>query len=453
MNHPLLPEMLLGLLIFGLAALDAGLWPRRAGRGFAHAGFLGLLLPLTAALAMWGTRAASGIPWLGIDPYYEGWRILLLTVAVLVAALDAGRRPEADDGAETTLLLISIGGGLLAVLSRHLLLTYAGLEITGLALIARAARQGGTPLPPLSRWVIAHCLGAMLLLVGAATLATAAGELSYDALRRLEPSRAATLGATLLLAGLCVRTASTPFHGWLPPLARRPGQELTLVLALGVGSAIAVLARLLSDPLSAIDGMGEGLLLIGGLSATVGNLLALAQRDLRRLLAYGLIVHGGYALMAIGAASGPEVHLLHIIVGAIALIGLAAATDFRAEQITAAGLAARRPMLAAAVCVCLLALAGVPPLLGFVARTRLLNDLALFSEGVFLVAAANVAMTAWIFIAASGRVLFADRAPQPPPPARPERTAALVLAAGMLLVFGLWPAPLVDLLAACDILP
>ncbi|MBT6628386.1 MAG: hypothetical protein HOB49_15325, partial [Gemmatimonadetes bacterium] len=90
---------------------------------------------------------------------------------------------------------------------------------------------------------------------------------------------------------------------------------------------------------------------------------------------------------------------------------------------------------------------------GYAARTRLLTDLATFDDGVFLLVCVNVAVTAWVFVAASGRVLFAPRAPQPAPPARPERTAVLVLAAGMLVLMGLWPAPLVDLMAACDILP
>ncbi|MBT3345763.1 MAG: hypothetical protein HN404_22385 [Gemmatimonadetes bacterium] len=452
MMHPLLPEALLLLVIFGLAALDAWLWPRREGRGFSHAGFFCLLLPLTAALAMWGSGTVSGIPWLGIDPYYESWRVLLLTLGVLVAALDAGGRPESDRGAETTLLLIGVAGGLLAVASRHLLLTYGGLELTALALMARSVRHGGSPLPPLSRWLAAHIVAAALMLIGAATLAAQSGDLSYEALRRLEPGPTSMVGGILLLVGICMRAACIPFHGWLPPLTRRPSQELTLALVLGVIPAVAVLARWLADPLGATEGLGEMLVLVGLVSATAGNLLALVQRDLRRLLVFGLIIHGGYAVMAIGVAGGPDAHLLQMIVGAVALVGLAAATDFRSEQITAAGLAARRPLLAAAVCVCLLALAGVPPLLGFVARTRLLGDLAVYDEHLFLVAAANVAVTAWVFVAASGRVLFAPRAPQPLPPARPERTAVLVLAAGILLTFGLWPAPLVDLLAACDIL-
>ena len=339
------------------------------------------------------------------------------------------------------------------VASRHLLLTYGGLEITALALMARSVRQGGSALPPLSRWLAAHAVAASLMLIGAAMLAVQAGDLSYDALRRLEPGAIPMAGGILLVVGVCMRAACTPFHGWLPSLTRRPGQELTMAIVLGVTPAIAVLARWMADPLGAAERLGEVLIIVGLCSVTAGNLLSLAQRDLRRLLAYGLIAHSGYAVMAIGAAAGAEAHLLQLVVGAVALVGLAAATDFRSEQITAAGLAARRPLLAAAVCVCLLALAGVPPLLGFVARTRLLGDLALFDESLFLMAAANVAVTAWVFIAASGRVLFAPRAPQPPPPARPERTAVLVLAAGILLTFGLWPAPLVDLLAACDILP
>ena len=453
MTHPLLPEILLLLLVFVLAALDAWLWPRRQGRGFAHAGFLGLLLPLTAALAMWGTRAASGLPWLAIDPYYEMWRVLLLTIGVLVAALDAGRRSESDDGAQTTLLLIAVGGGLLAVAARHLLLVYVGLEIAGLALLARAVRQGQLPLPPLSRWLIAHALGSAVLLIGVAILATGADGVAFDAVRRLVPVSSTTSGAILLLVGVCLRAGSVPFHGWLAPLARRPGHELTHVLALGVLPAVAVLARLVADPLVAFEMLRPMLVIFGLLSVTVGNLLGLVQRDLRRLLAFALMIHVGYSLMAIGSLSGADAHLLHIVVAALALVGLAAATEFRAEQITAAGLAARRPVLAAAVCVCLLALAGVPPLLGFVARTRLLTDLAAFDERVFFLACVNVALTAWVFVVASGRVLFAPRVPQPVPPARPERTAVLVLAAGMLVLMGLWPAPLVDLMAACDILP
>jgi NADH-quinone oxidoreductase subunit N len=452
-SHPLLPEVLLLLLIFVLAALDAWLWPRRQGRGFAHAGFLGLLLPLTAALAMWGTRAASGLPWLAIDPYYETWRVLLLTIGVLVAALDAGRRSESDDGAETTLLLIAVGGGLLVVAARHLVLVYAGLEITGLALLARSVRQGQLPLPPLSRWLIAHALGSAMLLVGVAILATGGDGVAFDGLRHLVPASSTSSGAILLLIGVCLRAGCVPFHGWLAPLARRPGHELTHVLALGVLPAVAVLARLVADPLVAFETLRPMLIILGLLSVTVGNLLGLVQRDLRRLLAFALMIHVGYSLMAIGSLSGSEAHLLHIVVAALALVGLAAATEFRAEQITAAGLAARRPVLAAAVCVCLLALAGVPPLLGYAARTRLLTDLATFDEGVFLLACVNVAVTAWVFVAASGRVLFAPRAPQPAPPARPERTAVLVLAAGMLVLMGLWPAPLADLMAACDILP
>jgi multicomponent Na+:H+ antiporter subunit D len=308
-------------------------------------------------------------------------------------------------------------------------------------------------------------LASFLIFLGAGLLYAQHGALNFGQLHDAiagHPHRSDLVALALLIAGFATKAGLVPFHGWLPDAhSAAPGSVSALFSGLMVNLGIVAFGRIglqLFEPAS--GSRLHGLLMtLGVVSALVGSLLALAQDDLKRLLAYDTISQMGILAVGFstadpGGVAGGVYHLInHALFKALLFLcaGVILSTTGATRLSEMGGLARRRPLLTAAFTIGVIAIAGIPPLNGY-ASLGLIHD-SLQKTG-HPVALAGVLVAQVITIAALGRAAylgFYRRRPEPYPhlePVRPGMLAALSLLAAACLAFGLTPSLVIHHVAA-----
>ncbi len=407
---------LLGLAPFillasgGLAVLMLGVWPRRVSTRTLMAVTLAFLLLAAAATLFWEVpREVGGM--LVIDDLSRLFTLLFALGSAAIVLLSHGYAPTRDEIREEylSLLLLATLGMTLLVASRHLLSAFIGLEILAVPLYAlvawRPARDGA--IEGGVKYAVLAGLAAAFFLYGIALAYAGTGTLDLVALGAAGTGeRLLPIAVTLILVGAGFKLALVPFHMWAPDIYQAAPTPVTALFASIAKAAVLVfLIRLLSLQLPQI---WEALLpLLWGLaliSMVVGNLLALRQQNLKRLLAYSSIAHLGYVLVALAAGTslGQDAAVYYAVayaimnLGAFAVVAALARPGFgRGELEEYRGLGRRQPVLGLAMGVCLLALAGLPPTAGFMAK--LLAFGAAVEAGHTLLAVIAVINTALAF--------------------------------------------------------
>jgi NADH-quinone oxidoreductase subunit N len=287
------------------------------------------------------------------------------------------------------LVLLATVGMFAMVSAADLLVLYVGLELQSLALYVLAAfrrdvrRNSEAGL----KYFFLGALSSGLLLYGISLVYGFVGSTSYATITTALAGNAhagAVVGLVLTLAGLAFKISAAPFHMWTPDVYQGAPTPVTAFFSIGPkAAAIAVLCRLCDGPFGALfDQTQQILVILAVASMLVGAFAAIAQRNLKRLLAYSAIGHIGFILL--GLAAGTDDGLaatilytaLYIIMGAggFAFV-LAAYGDADGEEdINAlAGYARAHPVLAAAFSALLFSMAGIPPLAGFFAKLVVLK--------------------------------------------------------------------------------
>lgn len=383
----ILPELLLILLGALLALADA---------------FAPALRPRFAALTAVGAAAAIALRWLVPlpGPVWQGALVVdgmarfvdtYVLVALLLAALIADPyldRTKARYGEFFGLLVWAALGAMVMAKTNHLLVVFVGLELLSVSLYVLNAfhRESSVSLEAGWKYLVVGGVSAAVLLFGVALLYGATGSLALDRLAAAlaEPAPATiTLlraGLGLLLAGVAFKLALVPFHAWAPDVYQGSPTPVTAFLSVvPKGAALVVLARVaaLAVPLSAAPRWTTLLAVIAVASMTLGNLVAIAQRDLKRMLAYSGIAHMGYALVGIAAFGLDGVAGVLVYVAAYTLMNIAAfaivAAFSEGEEephllTDLAGQGWLRPGLSFALAVAMFSLAGIPPTVGFAAK-------------------------------------------------------------------------------------
>ncbi len=320
-----------------------------------------------------------------------------LALSALVGAgwLDAR---GAERGEFYALAMFGAAGMSLLGMASDFLVAFIAIETMSLATYALAAymRRGRRPAEAAFKYLVLGAISSALFLYGAALLFGATGTTLFSDLSRGGGTALHLAGLGLVAAGVAFKVAAVPFHAWTPDVYEGAPTPVTAFMAAGVKTAaFAVLARIF---LGAMGGGTEQATALGGIVAALavltmvfGNLLALPQRSVKRMLAYSSIAHAGYLLVGIvsAAAAGARDKALSgmlfylaaysaTAIGAFAVVGAVERRGGRDDEPADtwdldrfAGLARRRPALAFAMAVFLLSLAGVPPTAGFVAKLYL----------------------------------------------------------------------------------
>ena len=476
----LLPELILcggGVLILLLDAVAPGL--RRAWTAVA--------LAVTAAAA-WGAVAAwtslggaAGDPsfmWKSCNGMLETTRVtlafsavVLVATGICVLASDNYLRRERILGGEYYALLLWCATGMLLMLRATELLTiFLSLELLSISLYSLAAyhRRVSVAVEAAIKYFLMGAFVSAFVLFGIALLYGATGSTRLEVIARAfvggQGTVLASLGLLLLVCGFGFKMALAPFHAWSPDTYQ--GAPSPFVAFLSVAPKVAsalVLFRLLEvaaqSPSVTAARWVNVVGVLSALSMVVGNLLALAQTDLKRMLAYSGVAHMGYLLLALvtfdRASLAPLlVYLLAYVLmnaGAFAVVGLLYSRPGARHEIEElAGWGYRYPLLGGCLAICMLSLGGIPPTMGFLGKYLVFQQ-AVAAGHVHLAVLGVVASLVGVYYYL--RVVYVLYM-------RPERRqpegllidgwgrAAAVIAALATLVLGLWPADLLQWLIA-----
>jgi NADH-quinone oxidoreductase subunit N len=410
------------------------------------------------------------------DPQSLAFHLVFCTVAALsvlvsMAHLEALRWPHGEFYA---LLLFAVAGMTIMSSTESLLSIFLGLEILSIPLYVLAgftrdrvyAIEAALKYFLLGAFATGFTLYGMALLYGASGRLDLAGVASALAAGQGTSDPLLMVGGALLLIGLAFKIAAVPFHFWAPDVYQGSLAPVAGFMATGTkAAAFATLLRIvtmtLDQPL-ARDRFLSVTTVVAILTMVVGNVVAIAQQNIKRMLAYSSIANAGYLLVALAAVvkSGSRGSSLlfylavygFMTVGAFAVaavLGREGESDQGYALSAYAGLGRRRPMLAAAMTVFMLSLTGLPPAAGFMAKFYVFRD-AVNADLVPLaaIALATSVIGAFYYLRVVVQMYFREPAPAggtPEPRLALTDLVAIAVAAAAVLGIGLFPSSLLEL--------
>jgi NADH-quinone oxidoreductase subunit N len=281
--------------------------------------------------------------------------------------------------------------GMMVMVSAHSLLTvYLGLELLSLSLYALVAFNRDTAVcsEAAMKYFVLGALASGMLLYGMSILYGLTGSLDIGqiatALGQQESNIALVFSVTFLVVGLAFKLGAVPFHMWVPDVYHGAPTPVTLFIGSAPKiAAFAMVMRVLVESVGALQAEWQGMLVIlAVLSLAIGNVVAIAQTNLKRMLAYSTISHVGFLLLGIlaGTSEGYAASLFYIITyalmaaGAFGMIILLSRAGFEADEIDDfKGLNQRNPWFAFVMLILMFSMAGVPPTVGFYAKLSVLR--------------------------------------------------------------------------------
>lgn len=359
------------------------------------------------------------------------------------------------------LVLFAASGMMVMGGARDLIVLFLGIEIMSIAayVLAGIHRTDEKSGEAALKYFLLGAFATGFLLYGIAILYGATGSTGYDAIAAALPKASKLLvlgGVALLIVALGFKVSAVPFHFWAPDVYQGAPTSVTALMAVGIKAAAVVgFARLFIVALAPLhQDWAMVVWWLAVLTMTVGNVTAVAQNNVKRMLAYSSIAHAGYLLSAIvaGTPRGGGAVLFYLLaytfmnVGAFAVvISLGRKGEANEQFDDYAGLASRQPLIAAAMVLFMLSLTGIPPLVGFVGKLYLIE--AIVQAGYIWLAVImvlNSAISAYYYLRLIFEMYMRD-------PSRPETVmepaplliACLLLATVGTIYFGIFPdAPL-----------
>lgn len=311
--------------------------------------------------------------------------IIIATLATLTLGAGIGRDDQV--AGTTALVLWSASGAMLMAGAANLMTIFLGIELLSLGLYCLCAMSARASAREAAfKYLLLSSMASGFLLYGMALLFGATGSVALASIATASPSMMLILGAGLFLIGLAFKLSLVPFHVWTPDVYEGAPLAVTAFMSVVTkAGTLAVFARFAYAALPAADANAilTPMWVIAALSMLVGNLAALAQTDLKRLLAYSGIAQIGYITIAFAGQSalGLRYAVFYLAaytfmnLGAFAVVALMAReADGVVSLPRFAGLAYRRPWLAAAMTFFLLGLAGLPPTAGFTGKILILSS-------------------------------------------------------------------------------
>ena len=456
---------------------------------------LGLLVPLAFTIALWvGLDRDAVDPALGIfdtlvvDKFSLFFKFLFIGVVALVILSSAEyvKKFERFQAEYYSLVLFSTAGMMLLASTMELISIYIALELTALPLAALAAftkdaksSEAGMKFLILSAISSAVLLYGMVLVYGFTgttrldEIAVRIGEL---AVREDVPfgSYAVLMGVLLIIAGFGFKITMVPFQMWAPDVYEGAPTPITAFLSVASKAAgFAVILRVfyVAFPLDVLSIEWSAIFaVLAALSMTIGNLVAIPQRNIKRMLAYSTIAHAGYMLVGLaavasrapeGGESGGATGVLFYLAGYAATnMAAFAAVIAISDRIGSdriedfAGMARRAPYLAAVLAFAMVSLTGAPPTVGFMVKINIFGS-AVNADLVWLAAigAVNSVISAYYYLRVVRVMYFSSPVSEERVTTGAPLRLAVVLAAAAVLFFGLYPEPMLNLAQiAADVL-
>lgn len=447
--QPLLP--LLILLATGVFATLGGFFVAR--QSVAYVSLAGILATLFSLLALWSHETTSFAGALRADHYALAFSAVILIGAFLtvLVSLDSAKVAGLAFHEFDALLLFGLVGTLLIAFAGDLIVLLIGIEVMSLATYvlvtvqeSRRSEEAGM------KYFLLGAIGSAILIYGMALVFGAAG--SFD-LAKIASSTGNPMllgaGAMLMLIGFGFKVGLVPFHQWTPDVYSGSPTLVTFFMSIVIKTAaFAGFLRVFSEALPPSVGWVPVLQVLIVITVLLGNLAALRQTDLKRMLAYSAVAHSGYlalALLVKPVVSEPAMvfYLLSYTIVNAGVFGVMLMIQRNDDGLSIndlRGLYYRRPGLAVALALCLASLAGLPPMAGFIGKYLLFS--AAFSAGYVGVTVCAVvgSMIAFAYYLRPAMQLFMQSdTPLEKERLQPFSAAAVALCAFGVLILGLVP--------------
>jgi NADH-quinone oxidoreductase subunit N len=462
------------LSAYGLLALLLVPWLRGNSRYLGVVTLIGQVMTGAFLVRLWSQwrdvgpqETAFGM--VRIDGFGLFFSFVLLLVGVLsvLYSMTFLEREEADHGEFYALVLFCLAGMLLMLQTTHLMMVLIGLEVFSLALyvLTGLTRMRVRSVESSLKYFLLGAFSSGFFAYGLALLYGATGSLDLreiGAQAAAQPGRMLWLGLGLVLIALGFKIAIVPFHQWVPDVYQGAPTNVTGFMAAATKTAaFAVLLRLLVGAFGEHTEIWVPLITwLAILTMTVANLIALTQRNLKRLLAFSSIAHAGYLLIAVVCRpeDGVRAILFYLTayalmtVGAFAVLSAVGRGDAESERGYSlsewAGLGWRRPMLGLIMSFFLFSLAGLPPTGGFFGKYVIF--MAAVNAKQYLLAVVGV-LNATVAVYYYLRVVVTMYMSEPetdelPLPVSPAAATVMVLSVVGVLYLGLAPGRLLELI-------
>jgi len=474
MNLPLV-SLEISVVAIGLVVLLADLWlPPESRRllGYAAAAALGLLFLNTftghCSCALVGQSAFGGMFVQDALSVFFKRFFLLAGALVLVLAVEFSDRIAVGVAEYYSLMVLALAGMLFAASANDFALLFVSVELIAVSFYVLTSFQRGQlrSLEAGVKYLILGAVASAFLVYGVALLWGTTGRFNLDELAmragQFADSKPFVLGGVLVFAGLGFKIAAVPLQMWTPDVYQGAPTPTTAFLAVGSKAAgLVLLLRVLFTVAPDASARGATLLMwVAAGTILYGNLCALPQRNLKRLLGYSSIAQAGYLLLGVAALSeaGRAAVLFYLaaylftVIAAFTVI-VVALRQLDDEDISGlAGLHRRSPFLAATMSLAMASLAGIPPLAGFFGKFLLFQ--AVIERGAVrpgyyvlaLTALAGVVISLYYYLGVVREIYWAKEAAERSP-IRLSRPVAWVLAlcVGGMLWLGVCPGTVLDL--------
>lgn len=424
-----------------------------------------LAIPIAFIIALWGEQESTFGGMLVVDEFSLFFKFLLVGIAglVIVSSVDYVKKFAHFQGEYYALVLFSAAGMMLMAGTGELISIYVALELSSLSLYALVAflkdpksSEAGL------KYMILGAISSAVLLFGMAFVFGLTGTTHLDQIvdkvsalvsgGQIWDSPALVLGMVFLVAGFGFKIASVPFQMWVPDVYEGAPTPITAYLSVASKAAgFAVVLRVFYTAFG-VPALSESwsmlFAVLGAITMTIGNVVAIAQSNIKRMLGYSSIAHAGYLMVGLATVSvlGRSGILFFLASYALANLGafiaiIAISNKTGSDEINDfSGISRRSPVLALVLAFCLISLIGIPPTGGFIAKFYIFNA-AIQQDLLWLViiAVLNSVISAYYYLRVVKVMYLGEPASQEAVPSSIPLRAALTITSLGVLLLGIYP--------------
>ena len=475
------PEIILLVMGCVIALADLGVKsPRRTGTYLLTLVTLGVVAALQAMYASGGSTI-YGFGNMVVSDQMGNWLKCFATVAVMVTLVYG--RPYAADrdmlrgGEIFSLSVFALLGMFVMISGNNFLVIYMGLELLTLSSYALVAlrRDNATATEAAMKYFVLGAMASGFLLYGLSMMYGATGSLDVNEVFKAINSgqvkhQVLVFGLVFVVAGLAFKLGVVPFHMWIPDVYQGAPTAVTLLIGAAPKlAAFAIFIRLLVEGMLPLAFDWQQMLMVLSIgSLLIGNFAAIAQTNLKRMLAFSTISQMGFVLLglmsgvvngninsAVNAYSSSMFYVITYVLTTLASFGvilLLARDGFESEEISDfAGLNQRSPLYAGVMAICMFSLAGLPPMVGFYAKLSVLQALIASGQTIHIglaVFAVLMSLVGAFYYLRVVKVMYFDEPITASTVSAPlDVRAVLAINGGLVLGFGLLPGGLMTLCA------